>query len=132
MRLACALLTLVLLAGGAGAQAKDPKEVARAHYERGKLLYEEFHFREALDQFNEAYRLTALPGFLYNIGVCHEKLLNRHAAIEAFERYLLGWPEAPDRAEIERRIARLRNEIGMVGPPLVGKTSIVRRGWFWG
>src|SRR5437016_7931724 len=102
-----AWLALILLNGFAYASAYED-ELARAHFLSGQSYFDEGRFTDALNEFREAYRISRVPGFQYNLGVCEEKLGHVDTAIAAFERYLREAPGAPDRANVEGRLRPLR------------------------
>jgi len=97
----------------------DPDEIAptgqleRAMdvFRRGSENYGLGRYEQALADFQEATTLHASPDFQFNIGLCYEKLNQRTEAIRAFETYVRAKPEASDRAEVEARIVRLRDEL---------------------
>jgi tetratricopeptide (TPR) repeat protein len=148
MRGVVGVLVLVLSTGIARAD-EDSQALARAHFITGKSYFAQDRYADALKEFEEAYRLSKRPGFLYNIGVCHEHLGHINEAIDAFERYLVESPEASERAEVKQRIDRLRTlpppratmgrAVATVPPTAATATTapppprpIHRRGWFWG
>ncbi|MGE0787257.1 MAG: tol-pal system YbgF family protein [Sandaracinaceae bacterium] len=96
-------------AGSADGAREEPRltpedEQARAIYRLGQDAYQEARFEEALLHFREAYELSPRPELMYNIGACHERLLQWSDAIAAFERYLELAPDAANRANVEARI----------------------------
>lgn len=136
----------------ASARADDAATAqARAHFERGKRLYEVAKFQEALEAFTAAYEAKPLPDILFNIGQCHRRLGHWDAALFFYRGFLSYQAEnAPDRAEAERLMKEVeaakaaqkvaesdttrREELrlqaqlsarAVEGPPLY------RRGWFW-
>src|SRR5262249_25337375 len=70
------------------AQATDPRaiEKAKERFERGQRLYTISRYREALDEFKEAYLLKQDPALLYNIAQCHRLLGEAHEAITFYRR----------------------------------------------
>ena len=120
-----AILALILLNGFAYASPYED-ELARAHFLSGQSYFDEGRVADALGEFREAYRISRVPGFQYNIGICEERLGNLDAAIAAFERYLREAPGAPDRANVEARLRELR------GRRLVQPRPLARRPWFVG
>ena len=48
--------------------------------------------REAAAEFQAAYDERPFAQFLFNIGACHEKLLNYAKAVEFYTRYLTDEP----------------------------------------
>lgn len=113
------------LAGAAHIGRADERasaEKARAHFERGQRLFKVSRYREALEQFKEGFILKDDPVFLYNIAQCHRLLGERDQAITFYRRYLQAAPvEAPNRAEVEKRIRDLerqsRADPAQAGPP---------------
>jgi tetratricopeptide (TPR) repeat protein len=99
------MLSLFTIAAGARAQSVDE---ARTHYEAGRSYYEQLRYEDAAREFQEAYRLSGRSHLLKNVAVSHQHDEAWADAIAAFERYLEETPDAADRAEIEARIARLR------------------------
>lgn len=92
--------------------APEPDLVrAKAALELGQKLYDAAKHEEALAAFEEAYRAYPVPDLHYNIGLCHERLGHPREAIVAFELYIAGAPDAPDRPSVEHRIAALRAEL---------------------
>jgi tetratricopeptide (TPR) repeat protein len=86
-------------------------ERAMAAFERGSENYNKANYKDALRDFLEAASLYASPDFQYNIGLCYEKLDKPEEAIAAFETYLKTKPDAADRANVEDRVARLRQMV---------------------
>ena len=80
-----AWLALILLNGFAYASAYED-ELARAHFLSGQSYFDEGRFTDALNEFREAYRISRVPGFQYNLGVCEEGLERWQEAAAAFEQ----------------------------------------------
>jgi tetratricopeptide (TPR) repeat protein len=98
-------------------RAESPThELAKKHYATGKSYYEIANYKEALDEFEKAYKLQPLPALLYNIGRCHESLGNLKAAVASYRDYLAREKEISDRATIEARIANLEKRIKPAEP----------------
>jgi tetratricopeptide (TPR) repeat protein len=95
----------------ARAPANPQLERAMDTFRRGTTAYDEARYEQALAAFQEAATLYASPDFQYNIGLCYDKLDKPEEAIRAFETYLRTKPDAPDRANVEDRIARLRADL---------------------
>jgi tetratricopeptide (TPR) repeat protein len=90
----------------ASADASDT-ERARGKFELGARLYDEARYQEALAAFREAAALFPSPDLEYNMAQCHEQLDQSEDAITHYRAYLRGKPDAPDRANVWNRIARL-------------------------
>jgi tetratricopeptide (TPR) repeat protein len=107
------------------------------------------NFREALEEYERAYQIAPLPGFLFNIGQCHRNLGNLKKAVFSFRHYLRKKPEARNREavmtlirELEARIEADRQRADSVpvyirpkDPPPPKRprrpVPVYQRGWFW-
>lgn len=90
-------------------QTEDPTLAqARAAYDEGRREFEAGHYEQALAAFERALQLRPNPIVLISIGNSQERLGRISDAIASFERYLRERPDAPDRAQIEQRLAELR------------------------
>lgn len=111
------MLLVFLLAVGAG---EDPATLeAKALYAQGKASFEAGRHTEALASFEGAYTRKPLPGFLFNIALCHRALKNHGKAVDALERYLRAMPNAPNREEAQRILEeeRAMAAAAPTGPP---------------
>jgi tetratricopeptide (TPR) repeat protein len=86
----------------------EARETAREAYSRGQQLFREGDFEGAEAAFNEAYAAVPNPVVLLGLAEVHERAGAAPRAVEALERYLAERADAPDRAPVEERIARLR------------------------
>jgi tetratricopeptide (TPR) repeat protein len=92
------------------AAADDATPVKRL-FMSGSKHFDLGEYREALSDFKQGFRLNDDPVFLYNIAQCH-RLLNENAeAIRSYKVYLRRRPDAPNRAEVEQKIAGLEAAI---------------------
>ncbi|MBL8923405.1 MAG: hypothetical protein JNJ54_31420 [Myxococcaceae bacterium] len=108
------LLASLAAAPVAFAQKKPSDEkAARALFADGQKAYDLGEFDRALTLYSEAYKLKALPGFLFNIAQCHRQLGNYERAAFFFGRFIDNTkPEAANvalatelKADMERRQA---------------------------
>lgn len=104
---------LFLHPGSASAQpASAPSvaalEAARSHMERGQQLYLQGSYIEAGEEFLAAHHAHPHAAFLFNAGVAFERQQDWRRALTQFTRYLTDDPNAPDRVQVEERIARIR------------------------
>ena len=103
---------------GAGPSAKVKK--ARDHFQQGQRLFTVSRYREALEEFKEAFVAVEDPVFLYNIAQCHRLLGENGEAVRFYRRYAEAAPSAAERARAEKWIAEL--EAGGAGaPPVAAK-----------
>lgn len=82
--------------------------MAKGHFDKGAALYEQGRYREAEEEFLQAYDLSRLPDLLFNLAKSAERQGRPEAARAYLERYLRERPQAPDRPQIEADIERLR------------------------
>jgi hypothetical protein len=125
---ALGLLTLLrMLVGDRPAQAQDhapssatalsPEETARARqlFEAGVTHYEAGRYIDALQQFQEAYRIKPHPLVRVNIANCYDKLDRPVEAIENFEAFLaVPAGDAAQRDEVRAALKELQKRVGQV------------------
>lgn len=104
------LLALIVVALAARSAAADDAATrnAKRHFERGQKLYTLTKFREALDEYQQAFDARPIPDFLFNIGQCYRNLGDYDAAIFSYKKYLAAAPDAPNRAQVEQLIVDLQ------------------------
>jgi hypothetical protein len=104
------LLALFIVALAARTAAADDAATrnARRHFERGQKLYALTKFREALDEYQQAFDAKPIPDFLFNIGQCYRNLGDYDSAIFSYKKYLGATPDAPNRAQVEQLIGELQ------------------------
>ena len=143
--LCCALATL---APGRAA-AEDAERASRAHFRRGETHFAMGRFAQALKEYQAAYELKPLPGFLFNIGQCHRNLGELEEAVFSFKRYLRLKPDAANHAAVEELVADLERQLaaqkaarpptlagptgpsGPLLPPPPPPTPVYKRWYFW-
>ena len=101
--------TLVLMA--ASSRGDDSSVQAKRLFTSGRQHFDLGEYRDALRDFKEGYRLKDDPVFLYNIAQCHRLLNENTDAIHAYKVYLQRAPNAPNRGEVERKIAALEEAV---------------------
>jgi tetratricopeptide (TPR) repeat protein len=105
---ALAVLLAFSIAGQARAQNPSPEELARRHHERGTTFYNLGQFEEAISEFRKGYEQKGDPVFLLNIGEAYRQLGAHEKALFFYRRYLSAMPAAPNRAEIDEKVAALQ------------------------
>ena len=88
--------------------AEAPVERAKALFAKGNEHYNLGEFVQALEQYRLAYRAMPLPAFLFNIAQCHRKLAQHGEAVNMYQAYLVGVPNAPNKALVESLIGEER------------------------
>lgn len=82
-------------------------DAIREQMERGQGMYLRGDYAEAARLFEAGYRNHPYSAFLFNAGVCYQKLNDLERALASFREYLAIDPAAPDREKVEVRIAAL-------------------------
>ena len=96
---------LVLLASLAGSTATaDPRHAAQDLYRKGTRDYDLGHYEEAAREYEAAFKLKEEPSLLFDIGQAYRSAGDHVRALAAYRGYLRRFPDAPNRAETERRI----------------------------
>jgi len=93
------------------AQPRDPAakslEGIRAQMEKGQGLYVAGNYAGAAEVFEAGYATYPYSAFLFNAGVCYQKLNDVDRALAKFKDYLRVDPSAPDADKVNARIAAL-------------------------
>lgn len=98
------------------ARAQEPADQsrdreARQLYEAGSEAFAAGRYESAMDYFRRSYELSRRPALLYNIGQSADRLRRDRDALAAFEQYLSEVPDAPNRGDVEARMAILRRQV---------------------
>jgi tetratricopeptide (TPR) repeat protein len=132
---------------------------ARADYELGTRYWDLGQYDKALDAYRSAYAHRADPALLFNVAQCLRKLRRPSEALDQYRSYLRRAPRSPKRADVERIMKQLEEEIAaapptapppvIAAPPLPqpapsvpvlavatlahddGPKPLVHRPWFW-
>jgi len=127
------LLALGFLVGGAQpgtARAKDPKLIlARKHFESAETHYDQGEFKKALAEYQKALSYKRFAAFIFNIAQCHRQLKQWNLALFKYKLYLSRSPNAPNRAEVRRRITQMAKEVALQTAALKaqGKLTVITR-----
>ena len=84
---------------------------ARDHYEKGLTHYNLGEFDPAVEEFKKAYELSNAPGLLFNIAQVYRAKEDYKQALYFYRTFLRLQPEAPNRADVEARIADLERMV---------------------
>jgi hypothetical protein len=114
IRALAVLLALVWLGVPAPARADDLDE-AKARFRRGSELYKAKRWREAMAEFEAAYRAKPHGALHYNVAQCREKLEDWPGAIRSYQDYLREVPDATDRAAVRKSMVRLEERLAKAG-----------------
>jgi tetratricopeptide (TPR) repeat protein len=101
------IMALGLVVALGGVAAADDASAAKRYFVSGSKHFDLGEYSDALNDFKEGYRLKDDPVFLYNIAQCHRLLNQNTEALRAYKTYLRRAPNAPNRDEVERKIAAI-------------------------
>src|SRR3989339_1294874 len=93
------------------------KTLAKKHFTQAKQWFAQGKYNEALAEYENAYAISPLPGFLFNIAQCHRNMHQYEKATHFFELYLEKMPEAQNRTAVEALLADLRAKIDQNSEP---------------
>jgi tetratricopeptide (TPR) repeat protein len=106
------LLDGITLAKTPPAVHDDPDAAAaKKHFERGVAHYNLSEYREAIVEFQDAYRLHPDPVFLYNLAQSYRLSDQLEQALKFYKAFLRSQPNASLRDEAETRISDLEQMI---------------------
>jgi hypothetical protein len=88
---------------------QDAMVSAKDFYNQGTRHYELGHYQDALTSFESAYMAVPDAAFLFNIGQCHRKMGHDKEAVSFYKSYLRNAPNAPNRADVQKRIQELED-----------------------
>lgn len=87
-------------------------EAIRVEMEKGQGLYVSGDHAGAARVFEAGYQAYPYSAFLFNAGVCYQKLGDHQRALDKFREYLRVDPNAPDHDKVAARIASLEAALG--------------------
>ena len=104
--------TALLLTLTTAAPAVD-LDTARAKqaFQWAERLYKQARYAEAIDKFEESYRLKPHPAMLFNIGRCYEQLSDIPRALKTYHEYLKALPNAKDKELVTDAIVNLERRL---------------------
>jgi hypothetical protein len=86
-----------------------PTDVARAHYQAGKRLFDGGDYRGAIAEFAKAQAAAPSPILEFNIGLCHDRLGEKAEAVRRYKLYLEKDPSATNAAAVRDKIKALED-----------------------
>ncbi len=114
--LACLLCTSLASAQSASedkaAPSAEDMAAARGEYARGQQLFRDGDYGGAEKAFQEAYRIVPNPIVLLSVAECQVRAERFTDAVLSLSRYLEDRPDAPDRAQVEAQMAKLKERPG--------------------
>jgi hypothetical protein len=85
--------------------------------EAGLALFVSAKYSEAAHEFDTGYGEHPYSAFLFNAGVCYQKLGEKKVALDRYREYLRIDPGAPDAPTVQRRMAALEAELAPPAAP---------------
>ncbi len=108
LRLVWALGIALCLVVAPASEASASRQEARAAFKKGRLLFKEGKYAAAVAALKKAYALSPHPALLRYLGQTYYKWNKPKEALVEFERYIKEAPQAPDRANVEAKIAEIK------------------------
>ena len=98
--------------GGALAQqatgvTAEQKQEMKQHYEKGQRAYDVGKYADAIDEYAKVYEIGGNPSMLFNIAQAYRLNNQPGEAVRFYRRYLQRSPNAPNRADVDQKIAEL-------------------------
>jgi tetratricopeptide (TPR) repeat protein len=104
--------------------ASQKLEAIRQLMEKGQGLYIAGNYQGAADVFEGGFKQYPYSAFLFNAGVCYQKLGDADHALGKFRDYLKVDPSAPDAEKVKQRISLLETAKGLPTAPVeIGGTG---------
>jgi len=105
------LTIAIAMVAMAGAARADDVQAARDHFTKGTRLYDLGQYADAAKEYEAAYKAKDDPALLFNCGQAYRGAGEPDKAVSFFKSFLRRMPEAPNRPEVEARIAELQRVI---------------------
>jgi tetratricopeptide (TPR) repeat protein len=91
-----------------------PVERAKELFAKGNQHYSLGELAQALEMYKRAYQIKPLEEFLFNMAQCQRKLGHHKEAITMYQSYLVGVPDAENKALVEDLIAESKAALAAV------------------
>jgi len=88
----------------------------QSHRAVGHRLYRLGRYEDAVASFRRAYEVKADARLLFDIAECYREMGAVDQALFYYDRYLAGWPDAFDRADVEEKVVELEAMRGGAPP----------------
>jgi tetratricopeptide (TPR) repeat protein len=98
--------------------ASQKLEAIRQLMEKGQGLYLAGNYQGAADVFEGGFKQYPYSAFLFNAGVCYQKLGDTDRALGKFRDYVKIDPTAPDVEKVNQRITLLEAAKGLPATPV--------------
>ena len=106
------LCVLLAISGRAHAQLTPAqKQEVRDHYDKAVRAYDVQKFGEAVDEYQKTYEISGDPAMLFNVAQAYRLNGQPQEAVFYYRRYLERSPLAPNRTDVEQKIADLEKTL---------------------
>jgi tetratricopeptide (TPR) repeat protein len=102
----------------------DDAQAARAHLENADRAYREGRYQDAATSFLAADRLQPTPAVQLALGKTYEQLNEPSRALASYREYFVRAPRAPDRAQVQTRVAALALQLAERGVQQISVNSV--------
>jgi hypothetical protein len=116
--LVLSLFTLPSAGAGDDKAGAQKLEAIRRRMETGLALFVGGKYIEAAAEFDGGYAEQPYSAFLFNAGVCYQKLGDKDKALDRYHEYLRIDPNAPDIETVQKRIAAIEAEKAVAAAPV--------------
>jgi tetratricopeptide (TPR) repeat protein len=123
MQILLVAITVSTLAGAQTSQPAPSVDTARARYEAGVAAYRAGRYREAVDAFLAADRLSPRAALSFNIARAYDKLEDVAKALEYYRDYLRREAAPQNGAETRARVSELEAALAHRGVQQVSVRS---------
>lgn len=121
-------LSVGLLTASARAQqpasAADEAQRVRAHLHNAERAYSEGRYSDAAASFLAADRLQPTPAIQLALGKTYEQMNDPSHALASYREYFVRAPRAPDRAQVQVRVAALASQLAERGVQQISVSSV--------
>jgi tetratricopeptide (TPR) repeat protein len=117
MRPAFAAIALFVLLVGSARADESTTAQARALYDKAIAHYDLAEYETAITEFKQAYELTREPALLFNIAQAHRLHRDYEQALHFYKTYLELLPDAPNRADAQVQIRKMKEALKAAHPP---------------
>ncbi|MCC7385046.1 MAG: PEGA domain-containing protein [Deltaproteobacteria bacterium] len=93
------------------ADSSSPDARYKARLDNGRKAFARGDYEAAIEEFKAAFDIKPTSAALFNIAKSYERMGRYEEAIDYFTQYLDLDPNAPDKADIEEQIRRLKKSI---------------------
>jgi hypothetical protein len=99
------------------------KQEVREHYDKAVRAYDIQKFGEAIEEYQKTYEISGDPAMLFNVAQAYRLNGQPQEAVFYYRRYLERSPLAPNRADVEQKIADLEKGLETTRKAAPGATA---------